>query len=138
MFNLIDIGERAGSGIPSIFSIWNSQGWTDPVIIENFEPERITLSLEFKESGGGNGNGGKIGDKKSAIKIGDKKSAISSARKEKIIEYLTDHGSARSSEIAEYVNLRPSRVRDYLGELVREDIVVAEGANRNRTYRLKW
>lgn len=138
MFNLIDIGERAGSGIPSIFSIWNSQGWTDPVIIENFEPERITLSLEFKESGGGNGNGGKIGDKKSAIKIGDKKSAISSARKEKIIEYLTDHGSARSSEIAEYVDLRPSRVRDYLGELVREDIVVAEGANRNRTYRLKW
>lgn len=131
MFNLIDIGERAGSGIPSIFSIWNSQGWTDPVIIENFEPERITLSLEFKESGGGNGNGGKIGDKKSAI---------SSARKEKIIEYLTDHGSARSSEIAEYVDLRPSRVRDYLGELelVREDIVVAEGANRNRTYRLKW
>ena len=75
---------------------------------------------------------------KSAIKIGDKKSAISSTRKEKIIEYLTDHGSARSSEIAEYVDLRPSRVRDYLGELVREDIVVAEGANRNRTYRLKW
>ena len=138
MFNLIDIGERAGSGIPSIFSIWNSQGWTDPVIIENFEPERITLSLEFEESDSGNGNGGKIGDKKSAIKIGDKKSAISSARKEKIIEYLTDHGSARSSEIAEYVDLRPSRVRDYLGELVREDIVVAEGANRNRTYRLKW
>lgn len=133
MFNLIDIGERAGSGIPSIFSIWNSQGWTDPVIIENFEPERITLSLEFEESDSGNGNGGKIGDKKSAIKIGDKKSAISSARKEKIIEYLTDHGSARSSEIAEYVDLRPSRVRDYLGELVREDIVVAEGANRNRT-----
>lgn len=66
------------------------------------------------------------------------KSAISSMRKEKILEYLTDHGNARSYEIAEYIDLRPSRICDYLSELVREDIVVAEGANRNRTYRLKW
>ena len=137
MFNLIDIGERAGSGIPSIFSIWNSQGWTDPVIIENFEPERITLSLEFKESGGGNGNGGKIGDKKSAIKIGDKKSAINAKMKETIIAYLTDNPEAKASSIAEYIGLKPSRTRDYLNELIVEGIVVAEGSNRNRTYRLK-
>ena len=26
MFNLINIGERAGSGIPDIFSAWNAQG----------------------------------------------------------------------------------------------------------------
>ena len=137
MFNLIDIGERAGSGIPSIFSIWNSQGWTDPVIIENFEPERITLSLEFEESDSGNGNGGKIGDKKSAIKIGDKKSAINAKMKETIIAYLTDNPEAKASSIAEYIGLKPSRTRDYLNELIVEGIVVAEGSNRNRTYRLK-
>ena len=27
MFNLIDIGERAGSGIPNIFRVWREQGW---------------------------------------------------------------------------------------------------------------
>lgn len=127
MFNLIDIGERAGSGIPNIFSVWNKQGWNEPVITETFEPERITLSLEIK----------KTGDKKSVIKTGDKKSAINLARKKRIIEYLTDHVAAKSSEIAEYVDLQPSRVRDYLNELIREDIVVAEGANRNRVYKLK-
>lgn len=26
MFNLIDIGERAGSGIPNIFRVWREQG----------------------------------------------------------------------------------------------------------------
>ena len=48
-----------------------------------------------------------------------------------------DHASAKSSEIAEYMGLKPSRVRDYLAGLIAEEIVVAEGGNRNRTYRLK-
>ena len=40
-------------------------------------------------------------------------------------------------EIAAYIGLKPSRARDYLAELISEGIVVAEGGNRNRTYRLK-
>ena len=47
MFNLIDIGKRAGSGIPNIYRIWDKQGWEPPVIVENFELERITLSLSI-------------------------------------------------------------------------------------------
>ncbi len=62
MFNLIDVGERAGSGIPNIFSVWKKQGWSAPVISESFEPDRITLSLII----------GKSGDKKTAIKSGGK------------------------------------------------------------------
>ena len=54
-----------------------------------------------------------------------------------IIDYLTDHSSAKGAEIAAYVGLKPSRARDYLAELIAEGIVVAEGGNRNRTYRLK-
>lgn len=45
MFNLIDIGERAGSGIPNIYRIWDKQGWEAPIITEGFEPPRITMSL---------------------------------------------------------------------------------------------
>lgn len=50
MFNMIDIGERAGSGIPNIFTVWNKQGWPAPKFEESYEPERITLSLQIKES----------------------------------------------------------------------------------------
>ena len=62
MFNLIDVGECAGSGIPNIFNVWKKQGWVAPVIIESFEPDRITLLLTI----------GKSGDKKAAIKSGGK------------------------------------------------------------------
>lgn len=127
MFNLIDIGERAGSGIPNIFRVWREQGWTAPVNPESFDPDRIVLSLVFKKSD----------DKKSAIKTGDKKSAINAKMKETIIAYLTDHAEAKAASIAEYIGLKPSRTRDYLKELVAEGIVAAEGGNRNRTYRLK-
>ena len=75
--------------------------------------------------------------KKSAIKIGDKKSAIKENMKTQIIEFLTDHSTAKMSEIAESIGLKSSRTRDYMRELISEGIVVAEGANRNRTYRLK-
>ena len=127
MFNLIDIGERAGSGIPDIFRVWREQGGVNPAITEQFEPERTILTLSFE----------KIGDKKSAIKIGDKKSAISLRMKETIMAYLTDHAEAKASSIAEYIGLKPSRTRDYLNELIAEGIVAADGSNRNRTYRLK-
>ena len=53
------------------------------------------------------------------------------------MDYLTDHATAKSSELAEYVDLKASRVRDYLAELIADGIVVAEGGNKNRTYRLK-
>ena len=86
MFNLIDIGERAGSGIPNIFRVWREQGWAAPTFTEQLEPERTILSLTFE----------KIGDKKSVIKIGDKKSVINEKMKETIIAYLTDHAEAKT------------------------------------------
>ena len=47
LFNMIDIGERAGSGIPNIFRVWHDQGWQEPKITQSFSPDRITLSLAF-------------------------------------------------------------------------------------------
>ena len=128
MFNLIDIGERAGSGIPNIFRVWRERGWAAPEITEQLEPERTVLTLLFS----------KKGDKKATIKSGDKKVTIKSARqKEEIIAYLTDHVSAKSSDIAELLGVKSTRAKKLLSELIAEETVVAEGGNRNRTYRLK-
>ena len=128
MFNLIDIGERAGSGIPNIFRVWREQGWTAPVISENFDPDRIMLSLAFKKSD----------DKKATIKSDDKKVTIKTARqKNEIITYLTDHVSAKNTDIAELLGVKSTRVKQLLKELLDEGVVVAEGNNKNRVYKLK-
>lgn len=130
MFNFIDIGERAGSGIPNIYSVWRTKGWASPHYAELTNPDRTVLSLPLSSI--------KIGDKKSSIKIGDKKSAISERVKESIIAYLTDNPEGRTTEIAGYIGLGPSRTRDYLRELLNEGIIESAGlSNKTRSYRLK-
>ena len=47
MFNLLGIGERAGSGIPDIYQVLTDQGWNSPVVEEFYNPDRTRLSLDF-------------------------------------------------------------------------------------------
>ena len=47
MFNLINIGERTGSGVPNIFDVWADEGWEEPIIEERFEPDKMVLTLSF-------------------------------------------------------------------------------------------
>lgn len=123
MFNLIDIGERAGSGIPKIVNIWNSEGLKDPNIEEQFAPDRtlITLSLEKKQAI-------KISDK---LKPAHKKAAI---HQEKILDYLKDNGRSGCVEIAGYIGLSTARTRAILSGMKE---VESLGGNRNRTYRIR-
>ncbi len=125
MLNLIDIGERAGSGIPNIYRVWHDRNWAEPAFTQSFEPDRTTLSLTFE----------KTSDKTQAIKTSDKRIFI--IQKEIIIGYLTEHATAKTSEIADALNISAPRARAVLSRLLSEDIIIAEGANRNRTYRLK-
>lgn len=124
MFNLINIGERAGSGIPNIYSVWHTQGWQEPTITESFAPERITLTLPI--------------NKKPLIKNVDKKiSPKTQSQREAIIEYLTVNVSAPSAALAQLLDLKPTRVRELLKGLIEDGIVVSEGDKKNRIYKLK-
>lgn len=50
MFNLINIGERAGSGVPNIFNVWNDEGFVETEIEERFDPDRTILTLSFAKN----------------------------------------------------------------------------------------
>ncbi|MBE6649251.1 MAG: AAA family ATPase [Ruminococcaceae bacterium] len=128
MFNLIDVGESAGSGIPNIFNVWEKQGWSAPIIYESFEPDRITLSLFIGESS----------NKKIAIKSGDKASKSKShIQKYTIVIYLTEKISAKTTEVAALLGVKDVRARRLLAEMVAEGTLVTEGENKNRIYKLK-
>ena len=45
MFLLIGRGERAGSGVPTIFHNWTGQHWRQPEIWEDLEPDQTLLRL---------------------------------------------------------------------------------------------
>lgn len=128
MFNLINIGERAGSGVPNIFNIWADEGWVDPVIEEYFNPDRTILSLEFKRK-----QAIKTSDKKQAIKTSDKKQTKKTCEHmAKIRKYLLENGESKACDIAAHLELSQGRTRAILATM--EDIETM-GANVNRTYK---
>lgn len=133
MFNLINVGERAGSGLPSIRTVWQKQGWQEPEIVESFNPDRTTLVLPLAA----NKVAEKNGDKKVAAKSGGKSSSIAEQRKNDILQYLTDTPESSSAQIADAIGLQVSRTKMYLTELIADGVVVAEGNSRARKYRLK-
>ena len=95
------------------------------MIEEHFSPERTILVLTLRKSSA------------KKAEAADTRSAVKQIKKQLIIEYLTEHVSARTAEVAEYVGLKPVRAREYLNELMREEIVIAEGGRSNRLYKLK-
>jgi len=139
MFNLVNVGERAGSGIPNIYAVWKNEGWDEPQLEERFSPDRTILSLptgdNLEATGDKTGDKSEIGDK-----IGDngEESAIKSERfRQMIMDYLSEKESCKASDAAKLLELGPSRTRDYLVQWVEEGILIAEGSNKNQTYRLK-
>lgn len=118
MFNLINIGQSSGSGLPGIYRVWRKQHWKEPTIMESFGPERITLTLAIEN-------------------LGDENPAVDAEKKKIIIDYLTDHASGKTREIARYIDLKPEDTQNYLSQLLLEDIIVAEGSHRNTVYKLK-
>ena len=118
MFHLIDIGERTGSGLSNIYRIWKRQGWPAPVIIQHTDPDRTTLSLAVNQP------------PSSAAVYPDIQKAV-------LINYLTENVSAGTKELAALLDISPAHVRKLLSQMAAEELIIKEGTNRNRTYRLK-
>ena len=118
MFHLIDIGERTGSGLSNIYRIWKRQGWPAPVIMQHTDPDRTTLSLAVNQP------------PSSAAVYPDIQKAV-------LINYLTENVSAGTKELAALLDISPARVRKLLSQMAAEELIIKEGTNRNRTYRLK-
>ncbi|MDR0355205.1 MAG: hypothetical protein LBJ64_05670 [Deltaproteobacteria bacterium] len=50
LFNLMEIGERSGSGLPGIFAVWKDMKWPEPALEEQFNPDRTVLSLVLRKT----------------------------------------------------------------------------------------
>jgi len=166
MFSMIDIGERAGSGIPGIVSVWEENFKTIPVYEQTSNPSRVKTTLDISEYVGLDEefqaincvSSDKIGDKsdKSAINeissdkasdngefqainelSSDKMNQKQDDVEKKLLEIFEDTKEHSISELAEIVNLSPARTRAIVSNLVQKGKIVANGANKNRTYSKK-
>ena len=123
MFNLINIGERAGSGVPNIFNVWADEGWEEPVIEERFDPDRTVLSLPFVKKQNQENN-----------LLNKKMSEIKNEPIVKIMEYLKHHDEITTAKGVEITGKSEAQVRRYLKNLCNIGFIRSTKTTKGNVY----
>jgi len=147
MFAMLDIGERAGSGVFNILAIWNDNAWEAPSLHEKFDPERtiVVLPIEFEDkddvieggkTGGKSGKtGGKTGGKsgKTGGKTGGKSGKTGgktlSEIQLKIIHLFGENPKISYKEMAEILEINTSAIQKHIDKLKQAGILQREGGD---------
>jgi len=129
MFQMIGLGEKAGSGIDKIITGWKSQNWRPPGIREQFQPDRIKLILPMVSL---------IPDG-SSIKLrqlfGDNWDRLVS--EERLALAIADtEGDVSNVRLQEVSDKHPADLTKRLQNLVKRGFLVSDGRRRWSRYKL--
>lgn len=114
MFNLINVGERSGSGIPLIVSAAKEFKLPKPIIKEQFKPNRTTLTVYFSEQ-----------------KDSDK--TLNRTEKD-VVDYLRANGPSSAKEISSYFNKNITTIKLSLYALLDKKIISSSGTIKDKKY----
>ena len=131
MFNLINIGERAGSGVPNIFNVWNDEGFVEPEIEERFEPDRTVLTLSFVK------RATEKSDEKKATKKNDEKKVTKKRKEqyEKILTFMQPNVWYKASDLMNVLGVKETRTKELLRALVTDEKLVDDGETKGKRYK---
>lgn len=137
MFNLINIGERAGSGVPNIFNVWSDEGWVEPVIEEQFDPDRTILSLEFTKKVPEKNAGKKCRKKVPEKSAGKKITKKTQENYSLLLEAMQPEIWYKASDLGNVVSVKERRIKELLSELTEQGMLESTGATKGKRYRKK-
>lgn len=49
MLRLVGFGDNTGSGFPTILEVWKSEGWIEPLLIEDTNLNQVTLVMKMEK-----------------------------------------------------------------------------------------
>lgn len=138
MFTLINIGERVGSGLSNIFAVWKQQNWDTPILCETFNPERTTLKLVMGKSADIAGKSADITGKSGDISEPTRRyHTATEEQRTRILEFLHTNKSCSNADICRLLDVRETRAKTLLSQMVDDGLLVAEGEKKGRVYRIR-
>ena len=135
LFQRLDLMERRGSGFKKIYEILGND--KDKIkFFSNRTDFKVTLyNQNYNEKIVNNAD--KVPISADKVPVSADKVPINREDIEKIIiEYLQENEYVTNRIIKELYNLKDTRVKKVLRTLVEEKVIISEGANKNRRYRL--
>ena len=98
MFALLEIGERAGSGMGKILKTWSEEGYQEPTVEERFDNvERTTLRLPLK------------GDE-AQNEANEAQNEAQKTLEDKIVELIRGNDKITKTEMAEKLGISKSTI----------------------------
>jgi len=127
MFQLVGLGEQAGSGIPRIYNNWQRQHWRVPELVERLEPDQTLLTLRTasllpEET-----------IRELDEKFGHRFRSLSEVRRQALATVAIE-GKVTHSRLKEMTGRHPSDLTRILSELVRDRFLESEGVGRGTSY----
>ena len=131
MFNMINVGERAGSGVPDIYAVWESEGWKEPIVEEKYNPDRTILKLSFEKE-----QKEKKSDEKKVTKKSDEKKVTKKELEQydAVLSYMKSDVEYKLSDISEILGVKVTRTKSIIKGLIEEGNVETIGSTKAKRY----
>ncbi len=131
MFQLVGYGDHAGSGVPKIYKNWDGQHWRRPVLYEMSEPPQTLMELRM------NSLVPEEAVKELEERFGDRFTELSGTARLALITAQVE-GLVSHDRLKQISSDHPADLTKMLGSLVREALLVSDGAGRGMVYYLPW
>ena len=131
MFSLVGYGEKAGSGVPQIYSNWKGQHWRQPKLYEVFEADVTLMELRmlsllpqsaFDEL---------------EAKFGEQFKRLPELER-LVLAVASCDGVINHTRVKELCTDHSTDISKTLAKLVKEQFLQSEGVGRGMVYRLPW
>jgi predicted HTH transcriptional regulator len=118
MFAQIGIGERAGSGLANIKSVWAENKLPEPRLSEQFNPDRTILSLPLVKNVG--------------VNVGVKLTKT----EQKLLELLKTNGGLTAAELADKLDVDSRTIERGLKKLRNDNVIERIGSDKTGEWKI--
>lgn len=132
MFSMIDIGERAGSGIPDVFSVWNKAFGFTPNYEQKISPERTITTLKLLSSENVQEND-EISD---VSRTNVQENVQENVRVSSILILIKQNSEITLKELSEKLNVTSKTIQRDLEQLKQNGIVERIGSDRKGQWKI--
>ena len=158
MFSLINVGERSGIGLCDVYSICRSNGFTQPLLVETVDPDRITLTIEMSACDTVTNDGTNVADDgtnvandvanvaKNVANVADDVVNVANVAKDvttshssyvmteleqSIYDFIVSHANTSTKEIADAIGATMRTVQRGVKELEENKVIKRAGTRKN-------
>ncbi|MDR3292858.1 MAG: putative DNA binding domain-containing protein [Clostridiales bacterium] len=149
MLALVGIGERAGSGLANIRSVWKRQNWNVPKLQEQFNPDRTVLTLPLTENVGENDesvgeNDENVGESEQNVGENDENVGVNgenvgvklSKTEQQALELIMKNGELTQEAIGDRLNRDKRTIERVMRKLRENGLIERIGSDRQGVWRI--